>query len=163
MAKRRKAKRSMISWVRSKFRRKRSSSRRVAKRSNIDRLHSEFRRKGGGSRQTTLRVLGGKLDKNGSPFHKEHFQFEDERDGPRTVDVVQMGTCSFGHTIGDKVRLAGICERGDEVLCSVEGCMLRCVHCGAVVCRVHSSTSGDKTYCQRHKWVLYWRMFWRLD
>lgn len=82
----------------------------MAKRSNINRLRGEFRRKGGGSRHTTLRVLGGKLDKDGAPFHKEHFQFEDERDGPRIVDVIQTGTCSFGHTIDDKVRVAGVCE-----------------------------------------------------
>ncbi len=133
------------------------------KRNKLDLLRSEFRRKGGGSRQTTLRVLGGKLDKDGMPFRKEHLQFEDDQEGPRTVDVVQTGTCSFGHTIDDKVRVAGICEVGGEVLCSNEGCMLQCVHCGAVVCRIHSSTHGDKTYCSHHTWVHYWRIFWRLD
>jgi len=135
----------------------------MAKRSSIERLRGEFRRKGGGLRRTTLRALGSKLDKNGSPFHKEHFEFEDEREGPRTIDVIQTGTCSFGHTIDDKIRVAGICEIGDEVLCAAEGCMLQCAHCGAVVCRVHGSTYGEKTYCRRHKWVHYWRMFWRLD
>lgn len=135
----------------------------MAKRSNIKRLCSEFRRKGGGSRHTTLRVLGGKLDKNGPPFYKEHLQFEDQRDGPRIVDVVQTSTCSFGHTIDEKVRAAGVCEIGGEVLCSADGCMLRCVRCGAVVRCAHSSTYGDKTYCLRHKWIHYWRVFWRLD
>ncbi len=153
----------MISWVRSKFHRKRGSSRRVVKRSNIDRLHSEFRRKGGGSRQTSLRVLGGKLDKNGSAFHKEHLQFEDDKDGPRILDIVQTSTCSFGHTVDDKVRVAGICEIGQEVLCSTNTCKLECIYCGAVVCRVHSRTYSDKTYCNRHKWIHYWRIFWRLD
>ncbi len=135
----------------------------MAKRPMMNRLQNEFRRKGGGSRQTTLRVLGGKLDKDGMPFRKEHLQFEDDKEGPRTVDVVQTGTCSFGHTIDDKVRVAGICEIGGEVLCSHEGCMLQCIHCGAVVCHIHSSMHGDKTYCSRHRWVHYWRMFWRLD
>lgn len=129
----------------------------------LDRLHREFRRKGGGSRHTSLRVLGGKLDKNGSAFQKEHLQFDDDKDGPRTLDVVQTSTCSFGHTIDDKVRVAGICEIGNEVLCSMEGCVLQCSHCGAVVCRVHSRTYGDKTYCNRHKWIHYWRIFGRLD
>ena len=135
----------------------------MAKRSNIERLHGEFRRKGGGSRQTVLRTLGGKLNKDGVSSRIEHLQFEDEREGPRTVDVVETGTCHFGHTIDDKVRVTGICEIGGEVLCAAEGCMRQCVHCGAVVCRLHSSTYGDKTYCQRHKWIHYWRMFWRLD
>jgi len=135
----------------------------MAKRPKIKRLHSEFRRKGGGSRHTSLRVLGGKLQKDGAPFHKEHLQFEDDRDGPRIIEVVQTSTCSFGHTIGDKVRAAGICEIGGEVLCSTEGCMLQCVHCGAAVCRRHSATYGNKTYCRNHKWIHYWRMFWRLD
>lgn len=157
------AKKSLVSWVRSKLRGKRRRPGRRRKSSNIDRLRNEFRRKGGGSRQTTLRMLGGKLDKNGSPFHKEYFQFEDARDGPRIVEVVQTNTCSFGHTVDDKVRAAGICEIGGEVLCSAEGCALCCIHCGAVVCRVHSSTYGDVTYCRRHKWIHYWRMFWRLD
>lgn len=135
----------------------------MAKQHLIDNLCGEFRRKGGGSRHTTLRILGGKLDKNGSPFRKEHLQFEDEKEGPRVVDVVQTSACSFGHTIDDKVRVSGICEIGGEVLCSAEGCLLQCRSCGTVVCRIHSSTYGDKTYCQRHKWIHYWRMFWRLD
>jgi hypothetical protein len=135
----------------------------MAKRPKIDRLRSEFRRKGGGSRHTTLRALGGKLDKDGCPIHTERFQFDDERDGPRIVDAVQISRCSFGHTIDEKVRVAGICEIGDEVLCSTKGCKLECIHCGAVVCRVHSRTYDDKTYCNRHKWIHYWRMFWRLD
>jgi len=134
----------------------------MAKQHLIDNLCGEFRRKGGGSRQTILRVLGGKLDKNGSPFRKEHLQFEDEKEGPRVVDVVQTSTCSFGHTIDDKIRVAGICEIGGEVLCATEGCMRQCV-CGAVVCRRHSRTFGEKTYCRPHIWIHYWRMFWRLD
>ena len=135
----------------------------MAKKSNMDRLRDEFREKGGGSRHTIMRVLGGKLDKNGTPFHKENVQFEDENEGARIVDVIQTSTCSFGHTVDDKIRVAGVCEIGGEVLCSTENCLLRCVHCGAVVCRVHGSIYHDKTYCQRHKWIKYWRMFWRLD
>jgi hypothetical protein len=135
----------------------------MAKQPNIKRLLSEFRRKVGGSRHTVRRVLGGKLERDGTTFLKEHLQFEDEREGIRTLDVVQTSTCSFGHTIDEKVRAAGISEIGGEVLCSTEGCLLRCVHCGAVVCRVHGSIYHDKTYCQRHKWIKYWRMFWRLD
>jgi len=135
----------------------------MAKKSRIDRLQDEFRRKGGGSRHTILKVLGNKLSRDGSAYHKEHLQFEDENDGPRVIDVVQAGTCSFGHTIDEKVHVAGICEIGGEVLCSTKGCTLQCVHCGAVVCRKHGRTYGDKTYCQRHKWIHYWRMFWRLD
>jgi len=135
----------------------------MAKRSNINRFRSEFRRKGGGSRHTVMRILGGKLDKDGSAFHKEHYQFEDNKDGPRILDVVQTSTCSFGHTVDDKVRVAGICEIGNEVLCSMEGCALNCVHCGSVVCRVHSSTFDGVTYCRKHIWIYYWRVFWRLD
>ena len=135
----------------------------MKKRNPIDSLYNEFRRKGGGSRHTTLRILGGKLDKNGAPFRKEQLQFEDDKDGPRIIDVVQTSICSFGHTIDDKVRVAGICEIGGEVLCSTEKCLLQCIYCGAVVCRIHSSTYGDKTYCQHHKWIHYWRLFWRLD
>jgi hypothetical protein len=135
----------------------------MAKRHSIKNLYGEFRREGGGSRHTILRTLGGKLDKNGSPFRKEHLQFEDEKEGPRIIDVVETSTCSFGHTIDDKVRAAGICEIGEEVLCSTEGCLLQCVFCGAVVCRSHSSTYNGKTYCSRHRWIHYWRLFWRLD
>jgi len=142
---------------------KRKKKIRRKKTTPLDRLHREFRRKGGGSRHTSLRILGGKLDKNGPAFHKEHLQFEDDKDGPRILDVVQTSTCSFGHTVDDKVRVAGICEIGGEVLCSSEGCLLHCVHCGAVVCHIHSSTYGDITYCRNHKWIHYWRMFWRLD
>jgi len=123
----------------------------------------EMRRKGGGSRHSILRVLGGKLDPRGAPFHKEHVQFEDEREGPRTVDVVETGTCSFGHVVDDKVLVAGICELGGEVVCSTAGCTFVCVHCGAVVCRRHARTYGETTYCNRHRWVHYWRAFWRLD
>jgi len=142
---------------------KRRRPSRRKKRSHIERLRTEYRRKGGGSRQTTIRMLGGKLDRNGAPFHKEYFQFEDARDGPRVVEAVQIGTCSFGHTIDEKIRVAGICEIGGEVLCSTPGCARQCVHCGAVVCRAHRSTYGDVTYCQRHAWRHYWRLFWRLD
>ena len=137
--------------------------RRQRRQTDIDRVLRELRRKGGGSRHSTLRVLGGKLDPRGAPFHKEHVQFEDDREGPRTIDIVQTGTCSFGHTVDDKVRVAGICEIGKETLCSAEGCQLHCIRCGAVVCRIHSRTYGDKTYCLHCRWFHYWRMFWRLD
>jgi len=130
---------------------------------NIERLLRELRRRGGGARHRILRVLGGKLDRHGAVFHKEHLQFEDPREGPQVVDIVETGTCSFGHTIDDKVRVAGICEIGQEVLCSADGCMFQCIHCGAVVCRLHSRTYGEKTYCRRCLWVHYWRKFWRLD
>jgi len=135
----------------------------MAKKTDIDQSIEDFRSKGGGSRHTIKRVLGGKLDKNGAPFHKENMQFEDENEGARIVDVVQTGTCSFGHTVDDKIRVAGVCEVGGEVLCSTEGCMLQCVECGAAVCRRHGTIYRDKAYCQRHKWIKYWRMFWRLD
>jgi hypothetical protein len=32
-----------------------------------------------------------------------------------------------------------------------------------VVCRNHSSTYGNKTYCINHRWIHYVRLFWRLD
>ena len=129
----------------------------------MDRQIEEFRSKGGGSRQRTMRVLGGKLDRHGAPFRREHLQFEDEEEGPQVVDIVETATCSFGHTTDDKVRVAGICEIGGEVLCSTEGCLSQCSYCGAVVCRRHSRTYGEKTYCLRCRWVHYWRTFWRLD
>jgi hypothetical protein len=135
----------------------------VAKRPMMNNLRNEFRRKGGGSRHTALRVLGGKLDRYGVAFNREQFHFEDAKDGARVIEVAECGTCSFGHTVDDKVRVAGICEIGGEVLCSTEGCMRQCVHCGAVVCRRHSRTFGEETYCRRHMWVHWWRAFWRLD
>jgi len=134
----------------------------MAKRPQMNRLRDEFRHWGGGSRHTTLRILGEKLDRYGAAFNKEQFQFEDERDGVRIVDVVESGTCSFGHTLDEKVRVAGICEIGGEVLCSTEGCLRLCVHCGAAVCSRHSRTFAEKTYCRRHVWIHYWRSFWRL-
>jgi hypothetical protein len=135
----------------------------MARRQRLDDMLEEFRRKDGGLRRTVQRVLGDKLGAGGSAFLKEHFEFNDDDEGPRAVDVVETPTCTFGHTIDDKVRVAGICEIGGEILCSVEGCLLQCAHCGAVVCRTHSSTYGDKTYCLNHRWVHYWRVFWRLD
>jgi hypothetical protein len=135
----------------------------VAKATNINRLLRELRRQGGGARQTSLRVLGGKLRPKGAPFHKEHVQFEDPDEGPRTVDIIETGTCAFGHTIDDKVRVAGLCELGREVVCSTPGCALQCCRCGAVVCARHSRTYGDKTYCLRCRWHHWWRVFWRLD
>lgn len=128
-----------------------------------DSVIRELRRKGGGSRHSVLRVLGEKLTPQGAAFHKEHVQFEDEKEGPRAVDIVQTNTCSFGHTVDDKVRVAGVCEIGREVVCSTEGCMFRCCHCGAVVCRRHSRTFEEGTYCRRCVWTHYWRSFWRLD
>ena len=135
----------------------------MAKDNGMDRHLEEFRRKGGGTRQRSVRMLGGKLEPDGEPFHKEHLEFEDEAEGPQTLDVVQTSTCSFGHTVDDKVRVAGICEIGSEVLCSMEGCLLQCSHCGAVVCRRHGRTHGQKTYCLRHVWVHYWRKFWGIE
>lgn len=129
----------------------------------INRHLEEFRAKGGGSRQRTVRVLGDKLGRYGAPFQKEHLVFEDEHEGPQAVDIVQTGTCGFGHTIDDKVRAAGVCEIAGEVLCSTEGCMLQCIRCGAVVCRRHGRTYGERTYCNRCRWAAYWRIFWRLD
>ena len=79
------------------------------------------------------------------------------------MDIVQTGTCSFGHVVDDKVRVAGICEIGHEVLCSSEGCALQCVHCGAVVCCRHSRTYDERTYCRRCKWRHYWRVFWMIE
>jgi hypothetical protein len=134
----------------------------VAKRPMMNNLRNEFRRRDGGARHTTIRALGRKIDRYGAPFFKEHFEGEDERDGVRVTDIVETGTCFFGHTVDEKVRVAGICEIGGEVLCSTEGCMRQCAYCGAVVCRRHSRTFGEKTYCRRHIWVGWWRTFWRL-
>lgn len=133
------------------------------KKFDIDQVLREFRRKGGGSRHSILRVLGDKLDRYGAAFHKERLQFEDEKEGPRVVDIVQTGTCSFGHVIDDKVHSAGVCEIGGEVLCTSEGCMRSCVHCGRAVCRAHSRTYDDGTYCCHCIWVHYWRALWRLE
>jgi hypothetical protein len=114
-------------------------------------------------RKRTIRILAGKLDKNGAPYLKEHIVLENDQEGLLTVEIVETRTCSFGHTIDDQTRVAGICEIGSEVLCSREGCMLKCVTCGAVVCCRHSKTYGEKTYCSRH-WPLYWwRKFWGLE
>ena len=135
----------------------------MARRRRLDELLEEFRKKGGGLRRTSQKVLGGKLEAGGQAFLKEHFEFDDGDEGPRTIDVAEVPTCAFGHTVDDKVRVAGICEIGGEVLCSVQGCLQQCVHCGAVVCRTHSSTYGNKTYCISHRWIHYLRLFWRLD
>jgi hypothetical protein len=129
----------------------------------LDEILEEFRTKGGGLRQTSQRVLGGKLEAGGSALLREHLEFDDGDEGPRTIDVAEVPTCTFGHTIDERVRVAGICEIGGEILCSVQGCLLQCAHCGAVVCRNHSSTYGNKTYCTSHRWIHYWRVFWRLD
>ena len=130
---------------------------------SMDRHIEEFRSKGGGSRQRIMRVLGDKLDRHGAAFHKEHLQFEDQAEGPQTVEIVQAGMCSFGHTIDDKVRVAGACEIGGEILCSTEGCKAECCCCGSAVCRKHSKTYGEKTYCRRHTWIHYWRKFWGVE
>jgi len=120
-------------------------------------------RQRGGSQQTSVRELGGKLKPGGAPYWKVHATFEDEDGNPHVMDIVVTGTCSFGHAVDDKVRVAGICEIGREILCSEEGCMLRCRHCGSVVCRIHSRTFGENTYCRRHLWMHYWRKFWGLE
>ncbi len=134
----------------------------MAKNPTMDQLLRRLR-KSGGSQQTTIRQLGGKLRPGGAPYWKHHGTFEDDDGNPHVMDIVLTGTCSFGHTVDDKVRVAGVCEIGQEVLCSEEGCMLRCRHCGAVVCRRHSRTFGESTYCQRHTWIHYWRKFWGLE
>jgi len=134
----------------------------MARPTNINRLLRELRRQGGGIRRTTLRVLGGKLAGRGAPFVRERLEWDDPREGPRTVDIVETSTCSFGHTVDDKVRVAGICEIGGEVLCSTEGCLRQCERCGIVVCRAHSLTRKETTYCRRCRWAYYWRLFWGL-
>ena len=135
----------------------------MAKRMSIKRMIRRHRRLGGGIRQTTLRVLGGKLDKHGATYKKVHLEHDHDEDGPTVEEIVEDGLCGFGHTIGEKGRVVGVCEIGEEVVCSMEGCALQCVRCGAVVCRKHSRTYGEKTYCRRCRWVYYWRLFWRLD
>jgi hypothetical protein len=130
---------------------------------DLDDLLEEFRARGGGARRRTLRVLGGKLGQRGAPFHRESLVFEDDVEGPQTIDLVETRTCSFGHTVDDQVRVAGICEIGGEVLCSTEGCLRHCRHCGAVVCRRHSRTYGELTYCTRCRWHHYWRRFWGIE
>ena len=134
----------------------------MAKNPTINRLLGVLRKRGG-SRQSTVRELGGKLKVGGAPYWKEHVTYEDDDGNPHVADIVRTSTCSFGHAVDDKVRVAGICEIGQEVLCSEEGCMLRCRHCGSVVCRIHSRTFGENTYCRPHVWVHYWRKFWALE
>ena len=134
----------------------------MLKQIKMDRILRIFRKRGG-ARQTTVRELGGPLKARGTPYWKEHISYEDENGNPHVVDLVRTGTCSFGHTIDDKVRAAGICQVGQEVLCSEEGCLLRCRHCGDVVCRLHSLSFGEIIYCQRHIWVHYWKLFWALE
>ena len=134
----------------------------MAKHPNINSLLRTFRQRGG-SRQTTARQLGGKLTHTGTPYWKEHITYEDDDGNPSVADIVRTGTCHFGHAVDDKVRAAGICQIGHEVLCSEEGCMLRCRHCNMVVCRLHSRTYGEVTYCTKHIWVHYWKKFWALE
>jgi len=95
----------------------------MARRRRLDELLEEFRKKGGGLRRTSQKVLGGKLEAGGQAFLKEHFEFDDGDEGPRTIDVAEVPTCAFGHTIDDRVHVAGVCEIGGEVLCSVQGCL----------------------------------------
>jgi len=135
----------------------------MAKVMNIEQFLRELRRKGGGAHQSVLRVLGCKLGEHGAAFRKEHLEFEDPKEGPRAVDIVETNTCSFGHTIDDKVRAAGVCEIGREVLCSMPGCLLQCANCGAAVCRRHAKTYGQKIYCLNCSWVYFWRKFWGLE
>lgn len=133
----------------------------MAKLDHVEPYIDEFRSKGGGARQRVVRLLGGKIDEHRAAFRKEHLQFEDEDEGPQLVDIIATGTCSFGHTVDDKVRAAGICEIGGEVLCSTEGCVRHCSYCGIVVCARHSKISGDRTYCNHCRWRHYWHIFWR--
>ena len=134
----------------------------MAKNLTIDKLLRVLKKRGG-SRQTTAREMAGKLTPRGAPYWKERVTYEDDDGNPATAEIVRTGTCAFGHSVDDKIRVAGVCEIGQEVLCSTEGCMLQCVHCGAVVCRKHSKTYGEKTYCHRCRWVHYWLVFWRLE
>ena len=69
----------------------------------------------------------------------------------------------------DKVRVAGTCAIGGEILCSTEGCLRTCARegCGATVCRRHSRVYGGKTICLRCRFPYLlrtiWRKFWGLD
>lgn len=138
----------------------------MGKRYRAEDFIREHHRRGGGARQSVVRVLGDTLDRHGPAFRKEHLEFEDAH-GPRVVDVVETNLCSFGHTIDDKVRVAGTCQMPgcNAVLCSTAGCLFVCSRCGAVCCRRHSIVSGDKAYCSSPscRWLYYWRLFWRLD
>jgi hypothetical protein len=139
----------------------------VAEPPDLDAILREHRARGGGSRQTTRRILAGRLTPGGDAYRREHLASDDPLDGPHVTDVVLTNTCSFGHVLDDKVRPAGVCEIGGEIVCSADAggqvCMQICACCGAVCCRRHSRTYGSRTYCLRCRWVGLWRTFWRLD
>ena len=115
------------------------------------------------TRKTIVRVLGEKLGRNSPAYLRENLVLDNERDGLHTIDFGEIPLCGNNHTITDQVRIKGRCEMCDMLLCSQDGCALQCVVCGAVVCRRHSKTYGEKTYCSRHWPIHYWLKFWGLE
>ena len=110
------------------------------------------------TRSTVIRAVEGRVSSDGVAFIKEHMEFvEPDMVTTRTVDFVSARTCEFGHLLDEKNRLVSTSSCCGAMTCSVEGCSLNCIRCGASLCRRHASVYADgEVYCascKSYKWL----------
>ena len=72
--------------------------------------------------------------------------------------VVRRCDCGVFLSYGNLAK--GLCAVCGRVVCSE--CHATCERCGALCCGTHAVRYGNHTLCSRHRWVLYWLLFWGL-
>lgn len=119
------------------------------------------------TRETSLRAIDGKVDQDHAEYIQEKLSFVDSDMTVRSVSHVSSRTCSFGHLLDPKTRLAAVCEVCGKYTCSTEGCSYTCVRCSRALCGRHAKLHAGQAYCSRCNWT-YWfekcfKKFWGFD
>lgn len=120
-----------------------------------------------GARMTTMRILDERSVEQGVLTRHEHVETEDDEGNLRQIDAYHAGVCSTcGGLLDKEVQPKGICRTCGRVMCSQ--CHARCCVCGQSCCPQHRSQfevdGGEtKTYCSRHAWLHWWRVWWGIE
>ena len=74
------------------------------------------------------------------------------------VEETVVRRCDCGVFLSYGNRAKGLCAVCGRVVCS--DCHATCERCGALCCGTHAVRYGKHILCSRHRWVLYWLLFW---
>jgi len=126
----------------------------------LDGMLSELRTSGG-YRKQELHEIGPVATTDGTTWQDEHIHYDDIVNGiENEIDIKRSRRCSCGEVLGYKNNVLGTCMVCGSILCSTDGCAHRCEYCGNIVCTRHAKKYGEHTFCTRHRFIAWWRLFW---
>ena len=123
-----------------------------------ERRRAEALEEHGGFRSVERHRIGEPLVDGGIGWQTEETHYADGL----TQTVVQersVRRCACNTLLSYGVSAAGLCSQCGAAVC--EKCEGRCERCGDVVCPRHALRFREHAFCLRHRWRLYWLLWWR--